>query len=351
MKYLYAFLSLVILAISLFLLIPGPVDSVAYNPPPAPALTGVLAPNHDLERAELLARGLIHGPEDVDVDGEGRIYGGTGDGRIVRIATDGTAKTFAETGGRPLGLHFDARGNLIVCDAWKGLLSIDPRGEITTLSTQAEGVPFRLTNDLDINARGIIYFTDASSKFHRPEHKLDLIEARPHGQLLSYDPQTGETRVLLRDLYFANGVALSQNQDFVLVNESGRYRTLRYWLKGEKAGSHEVFIDNLPGFPDGISGNRRGTFWLALIAPRKAIVDRLHPKPFLKNLLAKLPESLLPKPQPYGLVLALDEQGEITRSLHDPSGGWVPGITSVEERGGYLYLGNLEQDWVGRLKL
>lgn len=53
-------------------------------------------------------------------------------------------------------------------------------------------------------------------------------------------------------------------EDFVLVNETYRYRIVRYWLKGPKAGTHEVFIDNLPGFPDNISSNRKGTFWLAL---------------------------------------------------------------------------------------
>ncbi|VFN01782.1 MAG: Strictosidine synthase [Candidatus Kentron sp. G] len=222
MKYAYGFLSLILAGILLFVIIPGPVDSVPYHPPPPPALTGVLAPNDDLKQAEILARGVIHGPEDVDVDGRGRIYGGTRDGKIVRIAKDGTPEIFAKTGGRPLGLHFDGRGNLIVCDAWKGLLSIDPRGNITTLSAEAEGVPFSLTNDLDIDARGIIYFTDASSKFHRPEYKLDLLEARPNGRFLSYNPDTKETKVLLRGLYFANGVALSQNEDFALVNESYR---------------------------------------------------------------------------------------------------------------------------------
>ncbi|MBT8420433.1 MAG: SMP-30/gluconolactonase/LRE family protein [Gammaproteobacteria bacterium] len=351
MKYLYGFLFFLVVCILLFVIVPSPVDSVSYHPKTPPALTGALTPNDDLKQAEILAKGLVYGPEDIDVDDKGHIYGGTQDGKIIRLTKDGTVETFAQTLGRPLGLHFDRHGNLIVCDAWKGLLSIDPQGNITTLSTEAEGVPFFLTNDLDIDSQGIIYFTDASSRFHRPEYKLDLLEAKPHGRLLSYNPDTKETKVLLRDLYFANGVALSQNEDFVVVNETYRYRVVRYWLKGEKAGTHEIFIDNLPGFPDGISANRRGTFWLAIPAPRKALVDNLHPKPFLKNLLAKLPEFLLPKPQSYGLVLALNEQGGIVRSLHDADGTHVKEITSVQEHDGYLYLGNLSQDWVGRLRL
>nr|VFK22482.1 MAG: hypothetical protein BECKMB1821G_GA0114241_100236 [Candidatus Kentron sp. MB]VFK28810.1 MAG: hypothetical protein BECKMB1821I_GA0114274_100737 [Candidatus Kentron sp. MB]VFK74106.1 MAG: hypothetical protein BECKMB1821H_GA0114242_100137 [Candidatus Kentron sp. MB] len=71
----------------------------------------------------------------------------------------------------------------------------------------------------------------------------------------------------------------------------------------------------------------------------------------MKNLLAKLPPFLLPDAESYGLVLALDEQGNIVRSLHDVGGAHVKEITSVEEHDGYLYLGNLHQDWIGRLKL
>jgi hypothetical protein len=61
--------------------------------------------------------------------------------------------------------------------------------------------------------------------------------------------------VLLKDLYFANGVALSANEDFVLVNETYRYRISRYWLKGEQAGTQDVFIDNLPGLPDNLQAD------------------------------------------------------------------------------------------------
>nr|VFK22487.1 MAG: gluconolactonase [Candidatus Kentron sp. MB]VFK28814.1 MAG: gluconolactonase [Candidatus Kentron sp. MB]VFK74107.1 MAG: gluconolactonase [Candidatus Kentron sp. MB] len=249
MKYIHGFFLLILVGIIFFIAIPSPIDSAPYNPPLAPELTGVLAPNNELRKAELLGKGLMNGPEDVAVDNEGRIYGGALDGRILRILKNGHVETFAETQRHPLGLHFDDRGNLIVCDAWKGLLSIDPKGTVTTLTTEAEGVPFFLTNDPDIDAHGVIYFTDASSRFHQPEYKLDLMGARPYGRLLSYDPRTGQTEVLLRDLYFANGVALSEKEDFVLVNETYRYRTIRYWLQGEKAGAHEPFIDNLPGFP------------------------------------------------------------------------------------------------------
>jgi sugar lactone lactonase YvrE len=119
--------------------------------------------------------------------------------------------------------------------------------------------------------------------------------------LLRYDPATKTTTVLLSDLYFANGVALSQHEDFVLVNETYRFRITRYWLKGERAGKSEVFVDNLPGYPDNITSNRRGTFWLALVTVRNDTGDWLSPRPFLKNVLAKLPRSSCPSLSPMAL--------------------------------------------------
>lgn len=334
-----------------FLAQSAPVSPAAYHPPEAPPLTGVLAPNTLLQKADLLAQGTIDGPEEVALDRQGRVYGGTQDGRIMRIGPGGGLEAFAQTGGRPLGMQFDRHQNLIVCDADKGLLAIDPQGRITVLATEAEGVPFRFTDALDIADDGTIYFTDASSRFEQRAYLYDLMESKPHGRFLRYDPATGLTQVLLKDLYFANGVALSSKEDFVLINETYRYRIVRYWLKGPRAGTHEIFIDNLPGFPDNISGNRRGTFWLALFTVRNPTVDKLHPYPFLKAQISKLPKSMWPRPKPYGLVMALDEAGNITRSLHDPTGQHLREITSVVESGGHLYLGSLHNDRIGKYAL
>ncbi|MGE8358975.1 SMP-30/gluconolactonase/LRE family protein [Pseudomonas sp.] len=352
MKKLLGLLVLVIAAAALYLAVtPSPIDPLAWEAAEAPPMTGPLEPNDTLMKAELLARGQIHGPEDTAVDAEGRVYAGLHDGRVVRITADGSVETFVETGGRPLGMDFDAEGNLILADAYKGLLRIDPQGAITVLTTEAEGVPFKFTDDLDIGSGGVIYFTDASSRFEQPDYLLDLLEARPHGRLLSYDPASGETKVLVKDLYFANGVALSANEDFVLVNETYRYRIARYWLKGEKAGTHDIFIDNLPGLPDNLQGDRQGTFWVALPTPRKADADFLHRHPWLKAQMAKLPRALWPKAIPYGFAIALNEQGEIVRSLHDTSGTHLRMITSVKPVGDYLYFGSLDNDRIGKLKI
>ena len=67
---------------------------------------------------------------------------------------------------------------------------------------------------------GSLYFSVASTKFGLHNWYLDVLEARPHGQLLKYDPSSNETSILLEGLAFANGVAVSEDQDYLVVCET-----------------------------------------------------------------------------------------------------------------------------------
>ncbi|MCG6166993.1 SMP-30/gluconolactonase/LRE family protein [Leptospira sanjuanensis] len=332
-----------------FILKPSPVDPLAYFPPEPPPMEGAYAPNQLLSEAELIGLGKLQGPEDMEVDDHGNIYASCENGKVIHISPEGNVKAHAATSGRPLGSKLLADGRLIVADADKGLLEIGTKGEVKVLSTEADGVPFRFTDDLDIARDGTVYFSDASDKFGSKEYLYDLMEARPRGRLLKYDPHTKKTTVLLKELYFANGVALSKNEDFVLVNETYRYRIRRYWLKGPKAGQNDFFMENLPGFPDNISADGNGTFYLALFTVRNSLMDNVfHPRPALKSAIAKLPEFLWPKAQPYGFVLLLDESGTHLRSFQEPTGKHLKAITSVKYKNGFLYLGSLYNDRIGK---
>lgn len=351
-QWLLAPFALVLLLLVALILLPSPINATAWSPDPAPAMIGPFAPNQELDQVQRLGQGSLQGPEDVDVDTAGRVYAGLRDGRIVRLRADGTAETLANTGGRPLGLHWDAQGRLIICDAYKGLLQLEVNsGTLTTLLTAVDGIPLTFTDDLEIARDGMIYFSDASTKYDLAHYEYDLLEARPWGRLIRFDPATGQATTLLKELYLANGIALSQDNRFVLVNETFRYRILRYWLSGPRAGQHDIFADNLPGFPDGISSSGRGTFWLALATARNRQADSLHPHPFLKNLAAKLPAFLRPEPAPFGMVLELDENGTPLRNLQDADGNHFSFITSAQERQGALYLGTLSGNRIGRLPL
>lgn len=67
---------------------------------------------------------------------------------------------------------------------------------------------------------GSVYFSDASTKFENDKWVLDLLEAKPYGRLLKYDPITRKTTVLLDGLWFANGVALSPREDYIVICET-----------------------------------------------------------------------------------------------------------------------------------
>jgi len=347
------FTVLIVAAALVYLLVaPVPISPGAWTPPAAPSLTGIYEQNSRLNGVQRLSLGDGHGPEDVALDSLGRIYAGLDDGRIIQLQAEGTQpRVFADTKGRPLGLIFNPAGNLIVADAIKGLLSINPSGHIETLSTEADGRKYGCLNDLDVASDGTIYFTEASNKFPMSEFTSDLLEHQPNGRLLAFDPRTRQTHTILNELYFANGVAISPDGSFLLVVETGVYRVRRVWLSGPKRGQTDVFIDNLPGFPDGISSNGKGKFWLALVTPRDAIFDKLLPHPFLRKIVFRLPKFLQPAPKRYSFVLGLDSTGHVVDNLQDGPPDCYAQIANAVERNGALYFGSIGESSVGKFRL
>lgn len=311
----------------------------AWDPPDPPAMEGPLAPNRALAEARVLLADVGTGPEAVVFDDEGNLYTGFEDGRIVRVdPPDGEPDVYADTGGRPLGMAFDRAGNLLVADAERGLLSVAPDGNVRVLAHQAGGVAFGFTNDVDVARDGRVYFTDSSDRFGYDRVMTDILEHGGRGRFMRYDPGAGVVEVLMENLQFANGVALSGDDDFVLICETGSYRVHRYWLSGPRAGSGEVFLDNLPGFPDNVTRGEDGLFWVALASPRNELLDALAPRPSIRRLLLRLPSWMRPGPERYGHVLGVDDAGTLVHSLQDPTGD-VAHVASAREHGGRLYLG------------
>lgn len=335
------------------LLWPVPIRPVAFVAPPNRGKAGPFAVNHDLEGVQHIAEGIGLGPEDVAKGPDGFFYTGLQDGRIVRFHRDGsTVQTVAHTRGRPLGMKFDAKGNLIVADAFRGLLEVGPGGAIKVLTDSVDDERLRFVNDLDIASDGVIWFSDSSRRFDQHQWMNDFLEGRATGRLLTYDPRTGRTVTRLDGLAFANGVALGPDEQFVLVNETMAARITRLWLKGPKAGQRDVFLDGLPAYPDNLSYNGHGLFWVALPNPRVAILDALAARPFARTVLARVPGGWRDRftHVSYGWVIGVDAEGRVVRNLQDPSGGYGT-VTSVNEFDGALYLGSLAMTSVGRISI
>ena len=326
-----------------------PLDAARWSPPKPPPFAGVYARNERLARAELWPA-TAHGPEDVNLDAEGRLVTGVVTGELLVFPKGGGApRIFARTGGRPLGIerYDDA---FVVCDARVGLLRVDLQGRVETLARSYEGRPFRFCNNACVARDGTVYFTDSSTRHGIEQFRLDLLEHQPRGRLFAYDPKTRDVRLVKDGLYFANGVALSRDESFLVVAETSMYRLLRVWLRGPRAGQTEVFVENLPGFPDNISSTGRGVFWVALPAPRNAALDTLAPHPWARRVVARLPERLQPQPQRYGFVLAIDEDGNVVENLQDPSGRLAE-LTGAREHDGRLYIGSLTETAVAVVDL
>jgi sugar lactone lactonase YvrE len=229
---------------------------------------------------------------------------------------------------------------------------VNAHGHAEVLVNAVDGVALGFTDDLAIDRQGhTIYFSDASSKFGWGHDRDDVLEHGGHGRLLSYDVGSGQARTLLSGLQFANGVALGPDDAYVLVNETGAYRITRLWLKGPKAGTRDIFVDNLPGFPDNITFNGHDRFWVALFAQRDAIVDALAPHPALRCSVARL-LALVPAPIPaHAIALAYDTQSHLIANLQASGRDAYFPVTSVLEAGSWLYFGSLTQQPIGRMSL
>ncbi|WP_448144640.1 SMP-30/gluconolactonase/LRE family protein [Pseudomonas silesiensis] len=345
---------LVVLAIGAFLLLmPTRVEPVAWTPPPAPSLTsGIYADNQRLKGVERVGAADIDGPEALLLEDDVLITG-LHDGRLISTSLDGKiTKVLADTGGRPLGLARHPNGLLVIADGVKGLLSLDAQGRLIALTTEANDVPFGFTDDVTIDKSGhYAYFSDASSRFGYGRDGEAIIEHGGDGRLLRYDFQTGNTTVLMDKLEFANGVTLGPDERYVLVNETGAYRISRYWLSGPKAGTRDLFIDNLPGLPDNLAFNGRDRFWVALYAPRNALLDAMAAHPFARKMIVRA-MTLLPKPvEKRAFALGLDVEGKVIANLQDGSSGNYSPITTVREYGEWLYFGSLKAKHMARLPL
>jgi sugar lactone lactonase YvrE len=321
-----------------------------WAPPRSPGLRGAWQQNAALAALELLPI-PGSGPEDVAILPDGDIVTGLAEGRICRLSPDGRRiEIVADTGGRPLGIEVRDDGELVVCDAIRGLLLVDPTsGAIEVLADRFDGRPFRFTNNAALHPDGSILFSDSSQRFGIEHFKADLLEHSETGRLLRW--RDGELEVVADGLAFANGVALTHDGDAVWVAETGAYRISRIWLGGDRAGQREVLVDNLPAFPDNLSTGPDGTVWAALPSTRDTALDLLLPRPpALRKVVWALPDALQPQAKRLTFVAGFAPDGTLTHNLQGP-GERFHQVTGVREHDGMLYLGSLVENAIARVPL
>jgi ribose transport system permease protein len=316
-----------------------------------------------LATAEAIGLGMVEGPEDVILDVDDNLYTGTRHGEIVRfLAPDyKTREVYAHIGGFPLGMAFDRDGALKVCVGGMGLYSVAPDRTVTRLSAETNRSLFSVVddarlrdpNDCDIAPDGRIFFTDSTTRYDAHDWALDSVESRPTGRLLCYDPKTGTTRTVLRNLCYSNGVCLSHDGKSILFAESWACKISRYWISGPKAGTSEPLITDMPGYPDNINRASDGTYWMAFLGMRTPSYDLALRMPDMRRRMTRrLPQDdwLFPNINTGGLVRFTDD-GTVVEAFGDLGGESHPMVTSMREHKGQLFIGGVLNNRVGRLKL
>jgi sugar lactone lactonase YvrE len=355
-----SFLVIAIIAIILFLKSCA-VHPMAWKPQPKPPFEGRTALNNKLNNIEKINLGGWVGPEDIVFDRIGNLYCGVhkgnndySDGKILKITPEGKIEVFYDAGSWVAGLHFDIQDNLIALSHKQGLISINPEKKVTELANKDnQGRMFFIPNGLDMDSNQNIYFTNTSyeSPYTIKYGRKLILEMKPNGGLYKYDPLTKEVTTLIDGTYFGNGVVVSKDETFLLMVETTKYRVLKYWIKGENAGKTEVFVDNLPGFPNGISIRDDGSFWLGFTTKRNDALDKIHSKPAMKKFVYALPNWLQPKQDKFGMVMNISEKGVVLDTLFDTTGIQMPEAGAVKEQSGFLYIGGDNIPYIGKYKL
>jgi sugar lactone lactonase YvrE len=307
-------------------LFPGfPLQPVSYE---VPDLTRHLIGWNNVlgEKSERLLNNLVVGPESI-AQWDDKLYVGTADGRLLEVRDVDTetpslrfVTRFAETGaddcydneyhkldrcGRPLGLRFDSRGNLIVADGIFGLFRVN----VTTgdksliLGSDSLAADMRgIYNDIvfDPANENIVYLTISSTKWGLGQVPWSLAEHENSGQVVAIDVNSKSVTRLLDGIFFANGIELSADNQFLLVSECTKYDILKISLDqirkvisgAESASSlkKEVFARNLPGEPDNIrlfNGNIYVAFAITR-AKGRTVSDMVSRLPILRKAFGRL---------------------------------------------------------------
>jgi len=339
---------------------PVPIKPVSWNAPMPPGYVGFHTVNTKLANLNIISLGKEEGPEHIAIGKDGKLYTTVASGNILRMNPDGSAQeVFVNTGGRVLGFDFDASGNLIAADVNNGLLSISPDKKITLLTDKVNGDPIRYADAVVVAKSGKMYLSDASARFAPKDwggtfeaSVLDILEQSSTGRILEYDPANKTTRIVAKGFSFANGVALSSDEQTLFVNETGKYRVWKISVSAKDldifipSDQAEVLFDNLPGYPDNLMRGLNGKIWLGFAKPRNLTIDKLATKPFMRKLTLRLPRSMWPLPKSYGHVIAFTEDGKVVADLQDPSGAY-PETTAVTETADRLYIQSLHAKGLG----
>ena len=178
--------------------------------------------------------------------------------RIWKYDTDGRLSIYMEKAGRSNGLYFDKKGNLIACaDEKNEIWSIDPDAGKTVLLSDFGGHKLNGPNDLWIDPKGGIYFTDPYYQRDYWERKKPEIE----GQKVYYLAKGAKQAVVVEDKVLQpNGIVGSADGKFLYVADIRDNKTYKYRInKDASLTDRQLFV---PQGSDGMTLDEKGNLYI-----------------------------------------------------------------------------------------
>ncbi|MBO9619642.1 MAG: SMP-30/gluconolactonase/LRE family protein [Niabella sp.] len=192
-------------------------------------------------------------------DRQGRVYfTDQPNNRIWRYNLDGSLTEFKRESGRANGLDIDPQGNIIACaDENDELWSITPEGRVTVLLSKVDGKKLNGPNDLWIDKKGGIYFTD-------PYYQRDYWTRKQpdmKGQYVYYLPKGTTQPVMVSDeLVKPNGITGSADGKHLFVADIGDNKTYEFTINANGSLSNKKLF--VAKGADGIVLDEKGNLYL-----------------------------------------------------------------------------------------
>lgn len=141
------------------------------------------------------------------------------DGQINRFSRDGKPSVYRQKAGTN-GLMFDPQGRLLACEpAQRRVTRTEADGTITVLTDRYEGKRYNQPNDLTMDSKGRIYFTDPRYGKRDDMQIRDAAGATIEG-VYRIDPDGTVTRIIGRELERPNGILVSADDRYLFVADN-----------------------------------------------------------------------------------------------------------------------------------
>lgn len=197
--------------------------------------------------------------EGASVDKQGNVFfTDQPNDKIWKYGTDGKLSLYMDKSGRANGTYFDKKGNLIVCaDEDNQIWSIDKNKKIKVLFSDYEGKKVNGPNDIWLDAKGGIYFTDPYYQRDYWTRKSPEIQ----GQKVYYLPKGKKEAIAVADdIIKPNGIVGTPDGKFLYVADMGANKTYRYRIGADAKLTDRQLILNQHS--DGMTLDSRGNIYV-----------------------------------------------------------------------------------------